>query len=178
MKASVVSLLTAFIFMPIFLIGCGDNEISEVKAANERIRVLENNLRTLEQENERLQVTMEGRTEELKSFYDDRIRQLRNDHRLKVADLESKLSEYRMNLSLSEKERIALQEVIDHPERLNEIQRNNFGIERVIWIVLVFIFIGASGFYASKYYYDKPRRENIVRLVSALSQKRGLNHVE
>ena len=173
---------TAFAFLALavaILLGCAqDQDDTETRrslaGANDRIQALIRNIKTLEGENAALKQGFDTQSRSLKATYDRELQTANETNRQKVAGLEEQLADLRMALSVSEKQRLALQEVVDQPDRVMVLRENNFAMERVVWISLLFISAIVSICFAVRYHgLRKQRRENIVRVVSELSNTGG-----
>ncbi|HLS28051.1 MAG TPA: hypothetical protein VK041_05330 [Opitutales bacterium] len=168
----------AALFLVLATVGCGGDpeKRKELAAANDRIQMQLRNIETLEKDNERLRQNFTNLSESLKKTYEEEKGTIQEANRQRLAVLESEVAELRMQLSVSERQRLALQEAVDQPDRLKVLQDNNFAMERVVWIVTIFLCIISAVVLGLKYLgLRRSRRENIVRLVSELSHNPELN---
>ena len=151
--------------------GCGrkPEPYTTVVAANERIKALEQNIQTITDEKKAVKeenAELRGRVDEVKA-------QVRIDFEEKLATVESAKADLEMKLSVSEKLRLAYQELAKQPEHLKNIKEEGFAMERLAWICLCFFSLSISGVTAFKYVTLKRQdRDNIVRLIAELSKKR------
>ncbi len=156
------------------LVGCSSKDPEQrasVEGANDRIQALLKNIRTLEDENRQLKADSAARADALKKTYDAQASTVAAANRRSTADLEGKIADLQMELSMSEKQRLALQGVADQPKRLQALQQENLSMERAVWISIVFIAAMVSLWLALRYHsLRKQRRDNIVRVVTELSR--------
>lgn len=154
-----------------------DEEIrSDLAAANDRIQALNLNNQTLSGENDRIKQDFTNLTDSLRKTYETEKGTILEASRQRLAVLESEGAELQMRFSVSERQRLALQDAIDQPGRLKILQDNNFAMERMVWIAAVFLCIIPAVVVALKYHgMRRNRRENIVRLVSELSNNPEFN---
>lgn len=133
-----------WVILLIIFVGCGENENhAQLDSANERIKDLEKNV--IERESriislqEELAAMKEARTEsesELAEKQKAEVLALREFHAVQLADSASKISELQLELSLTKKELMAVQALLEQPDRLNAIKNSNIAVERIIWIVI------------------------------------------
>jgi len=154
------------------LTSCGgtDPELrKELEAANDRIRVLILNNQTLEDSIGRLEAEFEKDKKHLKEMYKNETGTITENYRQKIADLESQIADLRMELSITNRQRLALQEAVDQPDRLKVLQEDNFAMERMVWIITICLCIIFAVVVSLKSLaYRNSRRENVVRLISEL----------
>ncbi len=180
----------------IVLTGCGDRDRQRsLDVANERIQDLNRAKILLEEENTKYRERFDDQVEAFRETYENRIAVLNEqieDMRLsrqndlsdirkiydqRIADLDAKLSDKRMELSLSERQRLALRELAEQPDRLKELRSDNFHMERLMWLLGVIISCFVSFVFAFRFFtLRKLRRDNIARMVAdATNPKR--NHL-
>jgi hypothetical protein len=110
--------------------------------------------------------------ERLKRAHEDGLVATREVYDQRVASLQTERSELEMRLGNSEKQRIALQGVVDQPDRLKLIEASNWSVERAVWFILFVIGLALSGILASKYFQLRAkRRDDIVRLIGQLNHQ-------
>ncbi len=158
--------------------GCGADpeERATLEGANDRIQALLKNKEMAEEELRKAKQDFDQQVATLKSTYERKEQEMGESHRQRVAALEEKLADFRMELSMSEKQRLALEEVVEQPQRLEAMRQNAFAGERTVWIVLVFVALSVGAVFAFRYHaLRKERRENIVRVISECADFLGVD---
>jgi hypothetical protein len=109
---------------------------------------------------------------ELAEKHEDDVRALKEFHAKQIAALETKNADLQMELGMSEKQRLALQELLDQPDRLQAIRTANNSIERVIWFTICVACLGIAGFVGTRYFnLRSKRREDLVRVIAKLGHQ-------
>ena len=152
----IVSTPTSDAYQAVLVVSFGGPE-----GRDEVLPFLENVLRGRNVPRERLMAVAEH------YFHFGGVSPINAQNRALIAALQTDKSELEMRLSDSEKQRMALQGVLDQPERLKIIQAGNCSIERTIWVCLSVAALAMSGMFASQYFRLRAkRREDIVRLIA------------
>ncbi len=103
----------------------------------------------------------------LKAAYQDKLELAKGQFEQRIVDLETTISDLRIQLGLSEKQRLSLKGVVDQPERLAAIERANFSMERTMWVCLTTACLAVSGIFASQYFRLRAeRRKDVVKLIA------------
>ncbi len=107
------------------LVGCSSKDPEQTRVSRKAqmiaFRRLLKNIRTLEDENRQLKADSAARADALKKTYDAQASTVAAANRRSTADLEGKIADLQMELSMSEKQRLALQGVADQPKRLQAL---------------------------------------------------------
>ena len=156
-------ILMAISALLLIQLGCGE-KYKDLKACNDRVQALLKHNEALTKENNDLRNIM-------KATYEEQIRVTMDTHRKQVALLEEQVADLGMQWSVSERERLALQAILDQQTNLPKMERNNLLMERTVWICLVLCGFMMSATFAFRYHgLRKHRRDNIVRIVSELTR--------
>lgn len=170
----------SFLFFVLAHFGCQSEEdkklIKDSNAANERIRVLSQNNSTLQTENERLKESKEGETKQLTIYYEERLSSLKKSHKEIISELDLKIANLSRDFGNSQRLLLASQQLLDQPEYIAGIQKQNFTIERTVWTIIVFINVVVAVHFAFKYFSVRTKiRDDFVRGISELTKYEGEN---
>lgn len=133
-----------WVLLLIIFLGCGENENhSQLDSANERIKDLEKNVierdSSINRLKEELTSMKQARTESesvLAEKQKAEVLALREFHALQLAESSSKISELQLELNQTKKELLAVQALLEQPDRLNAIKNSNAAVERIVWICI------------------------------------------
>src|SRR5207253_217421 len=87
----------------------------------------------------------------LKEEHKDQLTKLRELQRDKIVQLERTITDLHLELSNAQRERLALQEIVDQRPRLQQTAHVRFGIERLVWLALLTSALAALLLIGSKY---------------------------
>lgn len=161
------------LLIAIVCIGCSSGEHhNQLESANERINDQQKLLTERDLQIEELKLQLAATTEKLATDHAEALRSLKEFHAKQIADLETKNADLQMELGLSEKHRLALQGLLDQPDRLKAIRTANNSIERVIWFTICLACLGVAIFIGSLYFtLRNKRREEMVRAIAKLGHQ-------
>lgn len=165
--------LNIFVAFAICLIGCNSSERhNQLESANERIKDLQHLLEERDSQIEELKLQLAATTERQAEEHAQALRALKDFHAKQTADLETKNADLQMELGLSKKQHLALQGLLDQPDRLQAIRTANNSIERVIWFTICLGCLGVAGFIGSRYFtLRNKRRDDLVRVIAKLGHQ-------
>ena len=180
MKFLYFCMLSAACLPLVCLHGCHSkaerDEQKTIAGANDRINALEKSIADCEQRllerNEqvkRLQQENAVLTSSMKETYEEQMRVASDVNRQRVALLEGQVADLRMELSLSEKQRLALEETVNLPEFASSIKQQSFAAERIAYIIIIGFLLATTFFFLREYLYAKrDSRDNIVRAITRI----------
>jgi len=133
--------------------GCGQSGDKEtVRGLQEENRVfaariaeLEDQVRTLREENKAAKSLM-------KKEFEEHLTKVQQLQREKTAQLEGTIAELRLELGTVQREKLLLQETLDQGPRVQEAIGVRFSIERAIWILFLVVAVSLVLLLASKYF--------------------------
>jgi hypothetical protein len=105
----------------------------ENKVLREQISLLENNKSDSEKD-------LQSQIRSLKQANEDSLTREREIHRNQVAQLEKEIATLRLNLGSSQREKIALQEIVDREPRIKDATEARIGTD--VWVLS--LLLGAS----------------------------------
>lgn len=154
-------------------LGCNSGERhNQLESANERINDLQKLLAERDSQVEELKLQLATTSEKRAKDHAEALRALKEFHAKQIADLETENADLQMELGLSEKQRLALQGLLDQPDRLQAIRTANNSIERVIWFTICLACLGVAGFIGSRYFtLRSKRRDDLVRVIAKLGHQ-------
>lgn len=166
----------------VLLAGCNasnDDHHNQLESANERIadqnKLIADRDAQIQNLKQEVDAKKQDRTEaetRLMEKHKAEITALKEFHAKQIADLDTKNADLQMQLGLSEKQRLALQGIIDQPDRLAAIRAENSSIERVIWFTICLASLGVACFVGMRYFTLRTkRREDLVRVVAKLGHQ-------
>lgn len=159
------------------LSGCtSSEEYKDLLAANERIAAL---LRTIAENEQKIAArdaelaTVKASDakdfEAIQTRHRDELSRRDEQHRTATAELEKRNSELMLELGASEKQRIALQEMVDQPKTVEAAERQSFAVERFVWLMLLLLPTVASFFLLSRYLHERGKtRDALVGLIGQM----------
>src|SRR5688572_13137800 len=118
--------------------GCDSGQDRTVQGTNERNKHLEKRNAELERELARLKQESEASRSSSNADFESRLTKLQELHRRQVAELEGSVASLRLELGARQREQLVLEEVHERRPRLAEAVKGRFGIERTVWMVLLF----------------------------------------
>lgn len=131
--------------------GCREPGYETVQGANERIKAQQREIEDLKQQ-----------IRDLKIERDQDKTQIADRWRTLLADEEKKVSELRMQMASIERERQALQDVVQSGPRAEMARGDRFVMERIIYLVLVLVSLMLSAFMAVKWKRTHDRLQHLV----------------
>jgi len=152
-RASCAGTIVMIVVVVVLPISCSprDGEYKDLRAANERIRVLEKSLQELREKYE-LAIKEKGAIQNEKmEVLKEIIARLRELHRKEKADLEGQLASLRFELATVQKENIVLRELAEARQKIPEAKSVLSRMALAVYLVLLVISIVGTTFAASKY---------------------------
>jgi hypothetical protein len=168
MKRTAITLLFTVTY-----IGCGPSDRhNQIESARERIKDQSTLLSERDSQIKSLKIQHEAEIEKQAKDHAEALRSLKDFHAKQIADLETKNADLQMELGLSEKQRLALQGLLEQPDRLQAIHNNNNSIERTIWFTICLACLGVSGFIGSRYFALRNKsRDDLIRIIAKLGHQ-------
>ncbi|HEV3445269.1 MAG TPA: hypothetical protein VG099_11540 [Gemmataceae bacterium] len=154
--------------------GCGSSEDKQtLRGLQEENRLLKERLAELQQLSQALRTDKQENVSELKEEHKDQLTKLRELQQDKIAQLERAITDLRLELSSAQRERLALQEIVDQRPRQQQAAHIRFGIERLVWLALLTSALAALLLVASKYTRLHRQVAQVLLQRVALAQREG-----
>ena len=122
--------------------GCGDsNKPNEtIRGLQEENRVLREQIALLENNKTASDTELQSQIQSLKAAHEDSLTRERELHRTQAATLEKEIATLRLELGSSQREKIALQEIVDREPRIKDATAARMGTD--VWLLA--LLLGAS----------------------------------
>lgn len=122
--------------------GCGDsNKPNEtIRGLQEENKVLREQIALLESNKAASDTELQSQIQSLKTTYEDSLTRERELHRTQAATLENENATLRLKLGSSQREKIALQEIVDREPRIKDATAARMGTD--VWVLT--LLLGAS----------------------------------
>ena len=132
--------------------GCDSSPDKQtLRGLQEENRVLKESVANLQQQTQAIKSDRQENVTGLKKAQQEELGKLRGLQREKTSQLEHTVADLRLELSSTQRERLALQAIVDQRPRVQEAVQIRFGIERLVWLVFVVCALAALMLVAGKY---------------------------
>jgi len=160
-KCTCIAILFSAITSLLSLQGCGNNSSPQnetIRGLQEENRVLKNEstglekkLASLRQEMQKLEGEQEHNTETFKKEYDEIQARERELHRAESAKYEKEIANLRLQLGSTQREKIALQEILDSKPRIADAKKERTGLDTLVLLLLLGILLMVLTYVAYRY---------------------------
>jgi hypothetical protein len=155
------------VFFSLLVTGCGSPDKEKLlktveglqdqnMVLRDRVKELKGQVADLKTELSAIKRGMETDTrtmlEKLRKQHETEVAGLRQLYEEKVKTLEGDNADLYLRLGKTTKERLVLDELVGAGQRLPEGERSRFGIERSVYLLLLFVALGLTGFVSARYY--------------------------
>lgn len=126
----------------LYTLGCGksDKPNETIRGLQEENKVLREQIALLEGNKTASDTELQAQIENLKAAHEDSLTRERELHRTQVAQLEKEIATLRLALGASQREKIALQEIVDREPRIKDATAVRMGTD--VWVLA--LLLGAS----------------------------------
>jgi hypothetical protein len=145
--------------LAMLLTGCGDsNEKKTLQGLQEENKVLREKIADLQKQITDLKALSTGASREwervkagLQKDHEDRLAKEKELHRARVAQLDKEIADLRLQLGAPQRERIALQEILDVKPRVQDATSVRKGMDVMILLLLVGVLVIVLTYVAYRY---------------------------
>lgn len=161
-----------FVLMLMCLVGCGGSEqYKTIQGLQEQNKVLEEQVRALQAQVAEVKKENDSNKVTAGNDCEDRLAKIRLLNEEKVRHLESRNAELMLEMGTIQKEKITLQEFLDSGPRIQRYSDIRFGIERMIWGLIIIIFSFVLIIVANKYIILRGKlNAHVIQQASTLRQ--------
>ena len=118
--------------------GCKESEeLKTIKGLQEENKVLSKKSDDLEKSKSANQLEWEGQIDRLKKSHEDSLARERELHRTQAAQFEKEIATLRLELGSSQREKIALQEIVDREPRIKDATASRMGTD--VWVLALLL---------------------------------------
>ena len=121
-----------------------------LRGLQEENRVLKESVANLQQQAQAIKTDRHEDVTALKKAQQEELGKLRDLQREKTSQLERTVADLRLELNSTQRERLALQAIVDQRPRVQEAVQVRFGIERLVWLVFLVCALAALMLVAGK----------------------------
>jgi|GEM_PF-2608228 len=151
--------LLVLLLSALFAVGCsGDQQNKTIqglqeqtKVQQEKITYLEDHIVNLNNEKQDVNQSSAGRIEQLKREFEDRLVKSEELHRSKISQLEGEIANLRLELGAIQREKLALQEMVDREPRVQSANSARREYDTLVLGFMIAILIALLMFVLQKY---------------------------
>jgi hypothetical protein len=132
--------------------GCDSSTDKQtLRGLQEENRVLKESIANLQEQAQAIKTDRLADVTALKKAQQEELGKLRELQREKTSQLEQTVADLRLELSSTQRERLALQAIVDQRPRVQDAVQVRLGIERLVWLVFLVCALAALMLIAGKY---------------------------
>jgi outer membrane murein-binding lipoprotein Lpp len=149
----------------VFITGCSGNtpeQMATIRGLQEENKVLRARIAGLENEQKTSKQEVQALKQDAKKDFEEHVAKLNEYHRSRIAQLDGEIATLRLELGAIQREKLAMQEILDREPRMELAHRDRYQIELIVMGVLLLMTLLLLGYVALRYRIVRDRLNHLV----------------